>query len=81
MLFPVFRFSKASLYAFYEIYAILTAPVYVFLRCSFRIRCGYMAGNRSTESFQNTKWPAVRYSLKISQNRKVPANPNYHMSI
>ena len=29
VLFPVFRFSKASFYAFYEIYAILTAPVNV----------------------------------------------------
>ena len=29
VLFPVFRFSKPSFFAFYEIYAILTAPVNV----------------------------------------------------
>ena len=33
------------------------------------------------QGFQNTKWPAVLYSYKISQNRKIPANVNYHKSI
>ena len=39
--------------------------------------CSSTAG----QGFQNTKWPAVRYSQQISQNRKVPANLNYHKSI
>ena len=33
------------------------------------------------QGFQNTKWPAVLYSQQISQNRKILANLNYHMSI
>ena len=35
----------------------------------------------SGQGFQNTKWPAVLYSQYISQNRKIPANLSYHMSI
>ena len=35
----------------------------------------------SGQGFQNTKWPAVPYSQWISQNRKIPANLNYHLSI
>ena len=52
-------------------------------------RCGYMASTLHAESpsciwpvtgqgFQNTKWPAVLYSQQILQNRKIPANLNYH---
>ena len=33
------------------------------------------------QGFQNTEWPAVLYSQQISQNRKILANLNYHMSI
>ena len=34
----------------------------------------------TSRGFQNTKWLAVLYSQQISQNRKIPANLNYHMS-
>ena len=30
---------------------------------------------------KSTKWPAVSYSRQISQNRKILANLNYHISI
>ena len=33
------------------------------------------------QGVENTKWPAVLYSQQISQNRKILANLNYHMSI
>ena len=33
------------------------------------------------QGVENTKWPAVLYSHQISQNRKILANLNYHMSI
>ena len=33
------------------------------------------------QGVKNTKWPAVPYSRWISQNRKILANLNYHMSI
>ena len=33
----------------------------------------------TSQGFQNTKWPAILYSQQISQNRKVPADLNYHM--
>ena len=31
------------------------------------------------QGVENTNWPAVLYSQQISQNRKIPANLNYHM--
>ena len=33
------------------------------------------------QGVENTKWPAVLYSQQISQNPKILANLNYHMSI
>ena len=33
------------------------------------------------QGVENTKWPVVLYSQQISQNRKILANLNYHMSI
>ena len=33
------------------------------------------------QGVENTKWPEVLYSQQISQNRKILANHNYHMSI
>ena len=33
------------------------------------------------QGVENTKWPAVLYSQRISQNRKILANLNYHKSI
>ena len=33
------------------------------------------------QGVKNTKWPAVPYSRWISQNGKILANLNYHMSI
>ena len=35
----------------------------------------------TAQGVENTKWPAVLYSQQISQNRKILANLNYHMSI
>ena len=31
------------------------------------------------QGVENTKWPAILYSQWISQNRKLPANLNYHI--
>ena len=57
-----------------------------------RARCYYANFNHHHARFlwlwpvtgqgvENTKWPAVLYSQQISQNRKILANLNYHMSI
>jgi len=35
----------------------------------------------TSQGVKNTKWPAVSYSRQISQNRKILANLNYHISI
>ena len=45
-----------------------------------KIRCGAI-WPVTGQGFQNTKWPAVLYSQQTSQNRKILANLNYHMSI
>ena len=33
------------------------------------------------QGVENTKWPAVLYSQKISRNRKIPAKLNYHVDL